>query len=285
MPSAFKRAALALGLGRDHIVALQEDHLVARQQRVGQELEEKSLQPRERERNRHQQAPAPDLGEHELHQFLERLHLGPAELVGRAGLGFIFQRRNDGRGDIADEHRLKARLAAADERQRRRDPCHGGEAIEEAVLGAEQDRRPEDHGRRQRGFHRRFARGLGARIGRLRTRIGADRRYMHELGAAPGRGFGHGARALRLHALECLPAALEQDAGEIDQRIGILRRAARPIPETARSPAPHGSARPCRAAAGNWRAPAAAPRRGCANRAWRARAPDAGRGIPSRHRP
>ncbi len=180
--------------------------------RIRQELEEERLQPRDRERDRDQETPTADFGEHQFHQFAERLHLGAAELVGRAGLGFIFQRRDDGRGDVADEHRLEARRAAADQRQRRRDARHGGEAIEEAVLRTEQDRRPEDHGLRHRGFHRRFARRLGARIGRLRVRIGADRRDMHELGAALGGGLGDGAGAL-------LPARLRMSAGRSRNKI------------------------------------------------------------------
>ena len=86
----------------------------------------------------------------------------------------------DGRGDVADEHRLEACATAADQRQQRRDARHGGEAIEELVLGPEDDRGAHDDGAGEFLEHRRLALRLGAGITGRGLGVGADGRDMDE---------------------------------------------------------------------------------------------------------
>ena len=82
--------------------------------------------------------------------------------------------------DVAGEHRLEAGVAAADQRQRRRDAGERRELVEEIVLRPEQDRGPQDGGGRHGGERQLLAHGLGARIMRGRVRVGADRRDVDE---------------------------------------------------------------------------------------------------------
>ena len=133
-------------------------------------------------------------------------------------------RVRDRRGDVADEDRLEAGRAAADQRQRRRDARQRGEAVEEIVLRPEHDRRPHDDGLRLRGQHQPFARGLGAGVARGRVLVGADRRDVDQARAMGARRQRHLLGAEGLDGVEALPAALEQDADQIDQHIGVARR-------------------------------------------------------------
>ena len=76
------------------------------------------------------------------------------------------------------------------------------------------------HGRQ----HRLFAGGLGAGVARGRILVGADRRDMHHPRADGGCGLGDRVRALGLHGVEGLRAALGQDADQIDGDVGIAHR-------------------------------------------------------------
>ena len=72
------------------------------------------------------QALALDHFEQFLHALLEGQHFRPAEFVDRARPGLAVDRIGDrGFGDVADIDRLELGLAAADQRQHRRDraPC------------------------------------------------------------------------------------------------------------------------------------------------------------------
>src|SRR3546814_13021099 len=64
--------------------------------------------------------------------------------------------------------------AAANQRQRRREAGHLGEAVEQAVLRAEDHRGPEDDRLRKGGPNGGFALGLAAGIGRGGVRRGTD---------------------------------------------------------------------------------------------------------------
>ncbi len=176
------------------------------------------------ERQRQEQAAAPDRGEDKLHQFLERVYGRPAKFVDRAGLQVAVDRTRDRLTDIAGEDRLHAGVTAAGQRQCRRQSRHGGEAIEEAVLRAEYDRRPHDDGVAVRGKHALLALGLGTRILRGGIRVGADRGDMDQWSVGRDRRPGECFRALRHHGVEALPAALEQDADKIDGNIGVAQR-------------------------------------------------------------
>ena len=237
------------------------------------------------ERHRHQQPLALDGRQHELHQFLERAHLRPAQFVDRAALRIAVDRFGNRRGDVADEHRLEAGRAAADQRQRRRDARQRGEAVEEIVLRPEHDRRPHDDGLRQRGQHQ-----------AARPRPWSARRRAREFSSAPIaetctsrapcalRRQRHLLGAVGVHGVEALAAALEQDADQIDQHVGVARRGFHRRARCGDWPAPRGSGRRGRAAADGRRAPAGAPPPGCGSRAGPARAPHGGRGSRSRHR-
>ena len=115
-------------------------------------------------------------------------------------------------------------MAAAGQRQRRHHAGERGEAVEEIVLGAEHDRRPHDRGLGQRGKNPLLAFRLRLRIVRRRVRVGADRRDVNELRAGGLGGERHRLGALGLHRVETLPAALEQDADQVDDDVGVAHR-------------------------------------------------------------
>ena len=79
--------------------------------------------------------------EQQLEQLAEGVDLRPAELVGAPGGRRIVEAFDHRIGDIADIDRLEAGLAAADQRQHRRDHRHRGKAVEELVFRAEHHRR------------------------------------------------------------------------------------------------------------------------------------------------
>ncbi len=159
--------------------------------------------------------------QHELHQLLERLHVRAAQLVDRAGFGVTIDRRRDRARDIAGEHRLEPRVAAADQRQDRRHPGEGGKLVEEIVLRPEDDRGPEDRRRRHGRQHQLLARGLGARVVRGRVLVRTECRDMNEPRAMGHRRQRHRLGAEGLHGVEFLPAPLEQDADQIDHHVGV----------------------------------------------------------------
>ena len=186
------------------------------------------LQLRDPERQRHEQAAPLGHGEHILHQLPEGLHLGPAELIDRAVrcpvLGPTADRAQDRPGDVADEHRLEPGLASADQRQRGRHPGERAEAVEEIILRAEHDRGPQDRGVRHGRKHLGLAGRLAARVERGQVRVGAERRHMDQPRPGRRRGLRDVVRAFRLHRLEALLAALEQDADQVDHHVGAAHR-------------------------------------------------------------
>src|SRR5665213_130645 len=136
------------------------------------------------------------------------------------GSGMSARRRH-----VADIDRLEARGTPADQRQRRHEARQRGKAVEESILGPEDQGRPQH--RRMRKFrpHRRFAGRLAAPVGRWRCRIGAERREMNEAPHAgrPGKRRKLGRRFF-VNGAESLRAALIEDAGGVDHRIGALKK-------------------------------------------------------------
>ena len=100
----------------------------------------------------------------------------------------------------------------------------GREPVEELILRPEHDRRTQDGCARHRSTHQLLAHRLAARIVRRRLLIGTDRGDMHQPRAMRRRRQRAGLGTERLHGVEPLAAALEQDADEIDHRIGIAHR-------------------------------------------------------------
>ena len=208
-------------------------HLVGGQRRPGQDrhhgidragrtLRDASDRARDGEGQRHQRALAAGLAQHHPHQFREAVDLGPRQLISLARGVWRFDRLHHRRGDVADIDRLEPGLAAADQRQCRRQLRHPGEAVEEPVLRPEHDRRPQDGGVGERLPHCGFARRLGARIGRNSEFASAPMAEMSDQvpGARARRFLGDRLRALGLHRLEFLRAALVQDSHQVDHRVG-----------------------------------------------------------------
>jgi len=119
---------------------------------------------------------------------------------------------------------LKARLAAADQRQQRERRRHLREAIEEGVFRPEDHCRAQHGGSRQRRLHHALAFELRARIVRA-FRPSAKRRDVHHLGdAAPRSSFSDRLRAFDVHCFERLLAAIGQHADQIDHRVRAFER-------------------------------------------------------------
>ena len=207
-----------------HIVALQQRHLVTGQRRHRQQLQDGGLDVRNAERHRHQQPAAADGGQHDFHQRLEAVGLGPAQFVGLALRLAIRQGAQHRIRHIADIDRLKQRMAATDQRQRRRQPRHGAEPVEERILRPEHDAGAQDRGFRESLANRRLARRFGARIGRVRVGIGADGREMDQRpGADRLRGLGDGPGGLMMHLVKTVTVARRvQDTDQIDDRVSTL---------------------------------------------------------------
>ena len=105
-------------------------------------------------------------------------------------------------------------------------PRHRGEAVEEMVLRAEDDRGPHDHRARGRVADARLALRLGAQIADGGGLVGADRRDVHDVGdAGRPRRLADGARPEGLHRVKGLAARLGQDADEVHHGVGALHRA------------------------------------------------------------
>eukprot|EP01136_Pigoraptor_vietnamica_P033411 Opistho-1_new@96248 len=206
---------------RRDIVALQQTYLVQRQLWARQALHHQAHQSGDRERQRQQQPLAADLAQHDLQQLAEAVGARAGQLIGLArGLGQR-QRVGDGRGNVADIDRLELGAAAADQRQGRRQHRHLGEAIEEAVLRSDDDRRAQDRRMGKGAQHALLAFRLGAGISGFGAGIGADGGDLHEFprtGARGGRGDAGG--TLRLDRLEALPPAFLENGDQVDHRIG-----------------------------------------------------------------
>src|SRR5690606_19115602 len=147
---------------------------------------------------------------------LQPLPEGPglrsAELVDAAARDLPFDRARYRLRHVADIDRLEAGVAAADQRQSRRQAREPCEAVEEIVLRTEHDRRTQDHRIGYRLQHRLLAARLGVGVWHLRLRVRSDRRYVDEARALRPRRLGHGARAEILDRIEGLAAALVEDA-------------------------------------------------------------------------
>jgi len=131
---------------------------------------------------------------HAVEERPEREHLGTAEFVDRAGLARAFTDIRDRRRHVADVHGLETG-PPADQGQHGRGTCHGGEPIEQAVLGPEHERRTENDGLGKGFENRSLTLGLGAPVLARRCRTGADRRDVHEAtGSGLARTSGHGPR-------------------------------------------------------------------------------------------
>ncbi len=144
-----------------------------------------------------------------------------AELVDPAGRLGMVERRHRGIGDVADIDRLKPRLPAADQRQRRQVARQRGKAVEEVILGPEDQRRAQDGGAGEEVAHRRLALGLGAGIGGGRGGIGADGGNVDEAPRARRAGKARQqCRAAMMDEVEALRALLVKDAGGEDHGIG-----------------------------------------------------------------
>ena len=120
-----QRAAFFFGRVRDHIVGLEQFHLVGGERRHREHLEHLAHGRGDREGDRQQGALAPCHGQHVGEAVPEAFDLRSAELIGARA-----QRAVDGAGDgfrdIADIDRLELRLAAAEQRQHRREARHVG---------------------------------------------------------------------------------------------------------------------------------------------------------------
>ena len=197
----------------------QQLHLIGRQQRLGHQLQEDGFEERDPERQRHQQSLAVYHAQHDLHQLLEAIDGGSAQFIGLALRVRIVQRGDDRRRCVAHEHRLEQGAPAADQGQRGQKPRHFGEAVEELILGPEQQRRPHDGGGGEGLAHALFTLGLALGIVRIRLQVGADGRDMHHGAQAQPRRFARDRfGAFHMHGLKGL-AALEQDAGEVDHGV------------------------------------------------------------------
>ena len=214
-PQAGKRH----GPRRHDVVAFQQLDLVRRQRRVRQDRHQPRLQGGKAERQIDEQPLAPDFVQQQVQDLAECVDLGATELVGASRRRRVVEALDHRIGDIADIDRLKPGLAAADQRQHRRDRRHRREPVEELVFGAEHDRGAQDRRGREGIAHGLLAGGLGAGIGGGRARIGADRRDVHEaldpgVAGQPGEPGGSG----MMHELESLRPAFTQDADAVDER-------------------------------------------------------------------
>ncbi len=75
-----------------------------------------------------------------------------------------------------------------------------------------------------RGEHELLGLCLGTRVVGGRLFVGADRRHMHQARAVCGRGQRHLLGAGPVHEIKALAAALEQNADQVDDHVGIARR-------------------------------------------------------------
>ena len=184
--------------------------------RLGQQAQHRGLEAGDAPGHRHQDPLAVDLGQQQLHQLLEAVDAGAGELIGLAGggEGRVLRAVEDGHGrigDIADIDRLEAGLAAADQRQEGREARHLGEAVEEIVLGPEDDAGAQDDGLGELLAHHRLALGLGPGIEGGGGGIGAQGRDMQQALHPGGLGGGRDpARALGMDGGEALRPMLDR---------------------------------------------------------------------------
>ena len=204
------------------------------QRRAVQPVEDGPHGPAHREGNVDDQPPAPDHGQHRLHQLSERVHVRPAQLV-RAGLGAPRRGERRGLGHVVHVDGLEARRGAH-HRQDRARARHAREAVEELVLRPEHDRG--GAGWWPAGTPLRdepLALALGARVVAARLGVGADRADLDERARAGlgGRARDPG-RALGLDRAEGVGARLGEDADAVDHRVRPRGHRAHPRPRCGR---------------------------------------------------
>ena len=201
---------------------VQQLHLVGGEEGARQHLQEKRFQHRQPEWQRHQQAAAAGFPQDDFHQFLEAVGHRPAQLIGLAVRRLAGQRRADGGGDVAHEHRLEPGEAGADQGQGGRDARQAREAVEEIIFRPENDGGPKDGGGGKRRAHPRFAFGFGLGISGGGFAVRADGGDMHQrLDARPGAAASAIFRAPSAWTSSKLwPPPGIQNAGEIDHGIG-----------------------------------------------------------------
>ncbi len=221
------RSREPLGALGDDVVGLEQLDLIARRAAVpAASSRKRACSTRELERERHQHAATVDHPQHILHQLGEAVDLRPTKFEGLARRVVTLQGGDDRRGHVADVDRLETGPPAADQGQHGRQPGHGGEAVEEAVLGADHDARPHDGRSRQRLARPRLALRLAAGIGAARAGIGTDRRHLDQpLEARLGRRSGDSPGQFALHLLELAPPPLVQDADQVDRGEGAVQHA------------------------------------------------------------
>jgi len=201
-------------------------NLLAGEQPAGQKLQHARVRHGEREGQRQKQPPPVGHMQHQLHQLAEGVHRGPAELVGLPARRRILDCLHNGVRHIAHEHRLEARVAAADQRQRRQEARQIGEAIEEFVLRPEQQRRPQDGSLRKHLAHAPLAFRLAACVSGFGIPVAADGRHMHQrLNARGLRGFGNRLGGIDVQRVEAIAAARRHGADQVDDGARARHRA------------------------------------------------------------
>src|SRR5262249_12923839 len=122
-------------LVRQHIVFLQKLDLIRREfQRPRRKLQKQRLDIGQRNRQRQQKVFTVDLFEHHFHQFAEGVDGGAAQLENLPVQMPPHQDIHHRVVDIADINRLKQRLAATDQGQRRQKLRQRGKAVEKIVF-------------------------------------------------------------------------------------------------------------------------------------------------------
>ena len=162
----------------------------------------------------------------------------------------------------------------------------GGEAVEEFILGAKNDRGTHDHRVGECLARRFFAEPLARDIRRGGVRVGADPRNMHIGRHARGQ-YGSGQRkgALDMHGRICLRPALRLHPRGVDDRGRAFDRRGDRTRGSEGWPAPAGFAPRPRSAAGTRQGRGAARPPGCAIPGGPAPAQYSVRGIPTRRTP
>ena len=107
-----------------------------------------------------------------------------------------------------DKHRLQARAAVAEERERRQPTDEAGQGGEEGVASTHRHAWAEYNGAVTRGAHGVLAASAGADVGRGCIGVAANAGHMQQASALPRRGLGDAAGAIEVDRVEGGVAAL-----------------------------------------------------------------------------
>ena len=160
----------------------------------------------------------------EFDDLAERHHLGPDQVVTAPDGRGIVERTDECVDDIADPHRLEARIGAA-QRQSRRKSQQLREAAEQAVAGPGDHRRTQQRPVEFRSAHPRF--GFAARLEVMALAVArVQRAHLQQSAHADvlhrcERGFGE--FDIDLAESAAVVAAFVEDADEIDHDIGAAK--------------------------------------------------------------